>query len=487
MLLVVCCNIKKKKKKRRRASHLAQTKQRDRTGRGGKGKRRELKKSGMAPPAPAALLLPSNHSYRPLLPRPILHHATGFACASASPSPPPRLRLRLRHAAPLRAAALPAIAIAPGDHWGNWAFLLSAAAFGTWSEESTSWGAALSGSLVSIMAGLAATATGLVTAGAPAQDAVMDYLLPATVPLLLLGADLRRVVSTTGDLLKAFLIGSVATTIGTTIAFLLVPMKSLGQDSWKIAAALMGSYIGGAVNYVAISEALGVSPSVLAAGVAADNIISALYFMTLFSLAAKIPAEPKTAQEGSNGGESEGGRRMSVLHGGAAVALSFVICKAGSAISSQLGIQGGTLPCVTALVVALATAFPRLLGKLAPSGETIALILMQVFFTVVGANGNLVDAVTKAPSVFAFALVQVTIHLGIVLAAGKLMGFERKPLLIASNANVGGPTTAAAMATAKGWSSLIVPGILVGMFGISIATFVGIGFGMFVLRRICGA
>ena len=50
-----------------------------------------------------------------------------------------------------------------------------------------------------------------------------------------------------------------------------------------------------AVNYVAISEALGVSPSVLAAGVAADNIISALYFMTLFSLAAKIQAEPKTA------------------------------------------------------------------------------------------------------------------------------------------------------------------------------------------------
>jgi uncharacterized membrane protein len=36
----------------------------------------------------------------------------------------------------------------------------------------------------------------------------MEYLLPAAVPLLLLGADLRRVVRTTGDLLKAFLIGS---------------------------------------------------------------------------------------------------------------------------------------------------------------------------------------------------------------------------------------------------------------------------------------
>uniref|UniRef100_A0A0A8Y721 DUF819 domain-containing protein n=1 Tax=Arundo donax TaxID=35708 RepID=A0A0A8Y721_ARUDO len=440
----------------------------------------------MAPPA--ALLL-SNHSspspryrllrrppkLRPavLLPAPIhpLHRLCHYSNRSSSS--------RLGHVQPLAAAAT--VAIAPGDHWGNWAFLLSAAAFGTWSEERTSWGAALSGALVSIMAGLAATAAGLVTPGAPAHDAVMEYLLPAAVPLLLLGADLRRVVRTTGDLLKAFLIGSVATIIGTTVAYLLVPMRSLGQDSWKIAAALMGSYIGGAVNYVAISEALGVSPSVLAAGVAADNLISALYFMTLFSLASKIPAEPKTSEDGNK--DSDGGSRLSVLNGGMAVALSFVICKAGSVIADRLGFQGGTLPCVTALVVFLATAFPGQLGKLAPAGETMALILMQVFFTVVGANGNVVDAVTKAPSVFAFALVQVTVHLAVVLSVGKLMGLERKPLLIASNANVGGPTTAAAMATAKGWSSLIVPGILVGIFGISIATFLGIGFGMFVLRR----
>ena len=37
----------------------------------------------------------------------------------------------------------------------------------------------------------------------------------------------------------------VATVVGTFVAFLLVPMRSLGADNWKIAAALMGSYIGG--------------------------------------------------------------------------------------------------------------------------------------------------------------------------------------------------------------------------------------------------
>ncbi|CAN6166265.1 unnamed protein product [Urochloa humidicola] len=443
---------------------------------------------------PAALLL-SNHTSpspphrRPpvlLLPPPrrhtciTRHHDT---CSLSSSSSPRRLRHHVLLQPP-GAVATPVIAT--GDHWGNWAFLLSAAAFGTWSEEKTPWGAALSGALVSILAGLAATAAGIVSPGAPAHAAVMEYLLPAAVPLLLLGADLRRVVRTTGDLLKAFLIGSAATVIGTTVAYLLVPMRSLGQDSWKIAAALMGSYIGGAVNFVAISEALGVTPSVLAAGVAADNIVSALYFMTLFTLASKIPPEPKTDQDSrTDGGESERGGRLSVLNGGMAIALSFVICKAGSAMADRLGFQGGTLPCVTALVVFLATAFPGQLGKLAPAGETMALILMQLFFTVVGANGNVVDAVTKAPSVFAFALVQVSVHLAVLLGVGKIMGLDRKPLLIASNANIGGPTTAAAMATAKGWSSLIVPGILVGIFGISIATFLGIGFGMFVLRRMC--
>lgn len=38
---------------------------------------------------------------------------------------------------------------------------------------------------------------------------------------------------------------AVATVVGTVVGFLVVPMRSLGQDNWKIAAALMGSYIGG--------------------------------------------------------------------------------------------------------------------------------------------------------------------------------------------------------------------------------------------------
>lgn len=336
---------------------------------------------------------------------------------------------------------------------------------------------------MSTLIGLAASNLGIISSNAPAFSIVLEFLLPLAVPLLLYRADLRRVIKSTGALLLAFLLGSVATTVGTVVAYLLVPMQSLGQDSWKIAAALMGRHIGGAVNYVAIADALGVSPSILAAGLAADNVICAVYFSTLFALASKVPPEPSTSDDGiGKDASSEPGNKLPLIQTATALSVSLAICKSGHYLTKYFGIQGGILPAVTAIVVTLATVFPKQFAYLAPTGEAMAVILMQVFFAVVGASGNIWNVINTAPSIFFFALIQIAVHLAVILGLGKLLGFDLKLLLIASNANVGGPTTACGMATAKEWNSMIVPGILAGIFGIAIATFIGIAFGLAVLK-----
>jgi hypothetical protein len=76
--------------------------------------------------------------------------------------------------------------------------------------------------------------------------------------------------------------------------------------------------------------------------------------------------------------ESEPGNKLPVLQMATALAVSFAICKAGTFLTKFYGIPGGSLPAITAIVVILATAFPKQFGYLAPSGEAMALILMQV-------------------------------------------------------------------------------------------------------------
>ena len=62
----------------------------------------------------------------------------------------------------------------------------------------------------------------------------------------------RRVLSETGRLLGAFAWGALGTVLGSLLTFWLMPLRTLGADGWKVAAALTARHIGGSVNYVAV-------------------------------------------------------------------------------------------------------------------------------------------------------------------------------------------------------------------------------------------
>ena len=49
----------------------------------------------------------------------------------------------------------------------------------------------------------------------------------------------RRVFRDTGRLLVAFLLGSVATVIGTLVAFKALPLTDMGADGWKVTIACL--------------------------------------------------------------------------------------------------------------------------------------------------------------------------------------------------------------------------------------------------------
>ena len=89
----------------------------------------------------------------------------------------------------------------------------------------------------------------------------------------------------------------------------------------------------------------------------------------------------------------------------------------------------------------------------------------------------------QAPSLFAFSALQIGIHFTTLMAIGRgIFRLPNRELYLASNANVGGPTTAAAMAQAKGWKRLVLPALLIGILGYATATALALSLGPILIR-----
>jgi uncharacterized membrane protein len=357
--------------------------------------------------------------------------------------------------------------VKPDEFWGVWTLLIGSATAGVWFER-TRIGAALSAPLLSSIIGLLLVNFGILPASAPAYQTVSKVIVPLAIPLLLFNADMRRVFRETGRLLNAFWVGAFATLLGTFVACALVPAGALGTENfYRAAVALNARHIGGSVNLVAVAEATQLAPAIVAALLAADNIVLAIYFPVIFALS-KAKAETLAGSA-----SSPHARKREADLGALSLALSvsFGLCFLSYGIARWLHLESFVLPLLTLLIVALATLFPRQFQPLQTPGTILGMFMMQVFFAVTGALGSFAAVIRTAPLLLLFSAVQVSVHLLVVMGLGGWFGMARNDLMLASNANIGGPSTAAGMAVSKRWEELIVPAILIGVCGYAIATF----------------
>jgi uncharacterized membrane protein len=374
--------------------------------------------------------------------------------------------------------------IAATDTWSLLAILVGIGALGLMAEQSRI-GKRVSAVVATMGGAFLLSNLSIIPADAPIYGVVWSYLVPLAIPLLLFRADLRRILREAGPTLIAFVIGGIGTVLGTVLAFYLVP---LGDEGWKLAGIFAATYIGGSINYAGAADALGLhSGDLLTAGVAADNLVMALYFVLLFALpgvtwlAARFGTkrQDEAADFAASPDSSDAALETPPLELGTlarALAVATLVCAIGFGVSRALGLGAAGILIVTALVVVLATVFPAWANELAPA-DRVGVFLMQIFFATIGASANLAIVIRVGPWLLAFAAVILAVHLLFLLVAGRLLGLELPELVIASNANMGGPTTAAAMAVARKWQHLVIPAILCGTLGYATATFIGMALG----------
>lgn len=369
--------------------------------------------------------------------------------------------------------------IRPDQTWALWAVLLVVAALGLWGER-TRLGGRLSAMVLALLGTFALANLGVIPPDAPVYDAVWTYVVPIAVPLLLFRADLRRILREAGPTLLAFAAGAVGTVAGTFIAAHLVNM---GPATWQLAAVFCATYIGGSMNFVAVAQAVDLrSSDLLAAGVAADNLVMAAYFLVLFSLPSVGWLRRLFTRRHESTPEPAPGEVVTQRPGpgllalATALAVSASLCAVGYALESVVGVKGTAILIITLLVVAAATLMPRRM-QLLEGADLVGTYLMHIFFAAIGASAHIGTVLRVGPKLFLFTTVILAVHLAIILVAGRLLKLDLAEVVIASNANVGGPTTAAAMATARRWDQLVIPAILCGTLGYAIANFIGIAVG----------
>jgi uncharacterized membrane protein len=128
---------------------------------------------------------------------------------------------------------------------------------------------------------------------------------------------------------------------------------------------------------------------------------------------------------------------------------------------------------LTAVTLTLATAFARPLAKV-NGPEEFGAYLLAVFLFSLGLPADLITVVTQAPLFFVFCGIIAVVNLAFTLLAGKLLRLNLEEVLLVVNANLGGAPSAAAMAIGAGWPRLVLPGLLVGIWGYVIGTPIGV-------------
>lgn len=324
--------------------------------------------------------------------------------------------------------------------------------------------------------------------GSALYNGIFSYVAPICIFFLLLGVNLGQLRTVGLPMLMMFVVGSVATAIGALVAVQVIGGASmLGADYRALAGMMTGTYTGGSINFNAIALHYNMveKGNLYAGTVAVDNILTAIWMIATLLLPKLlqnwIPLKRELASsvmtnEEIAAIESEE-ESIDPMQLGLLLALGagtlWVSDIMANWMSAQFSINIPSILILTtiALVLAQLPAVQKIQGA-----KLLGLFCVYLFLAVIGAFCELAalgQIGALAGVILLFTTTIVLVHGVIIFAVGGWLKQDWALTSIASQANIGGPSSAMALAKSLGRSDLILPSILVGTLGSGLGTYLG--------------
>jgi uncharacterized membrane protein len=252
-----------------------------------------------------------------------------------------------------------------------------------------------------------------------------------------------------------------------------------------VAGTLAGSYIGGSLNFVATAQAVQLDdPNHYVAALTADTIGAVLFLILLMVMPAlafvrRLMPSRYYSEAGANLGaeaghqETTAAKPFDIAGLAAAMATSFIICALADLISAKLGQESYSILIITILALLVAN-FMKPLVKRFNSEFEVGTFFMYMFFVTIGAGADIATIAGVALPYVVLICLAVAMFFVLILVVGRVLRLDLAELMVAANACILGPATAAALAAGQGWKDLVTPGMLTGILGYSVGTFIGV-------------
>ncbi len=321
----------------------------------------------------------------------------------------------------------------------------------------------------------------------PLYDVIFGQVAPISIFYLLLAVNLRNILAAGLPMLMVFLLGSVGTVLGVLTGMWVIGGAEVFGDSFApLAGMFTGTYTGGSINFNAVALEYGVvkDGTLYAGSVAVDNIITTIWMLATIALPrilhrffGSTTIEQSTAGDLTETDNSAIDREtvdprdlgLMIALGAGALWISNILT--GWFASAGINVPSILIITTIALILAQIPAVSRLSGA-----KVLGMYSVYLFLAVIGAYcevAALGEIGKIGTALLGFALILVIVHALVTYGIGGLFFRDWEMISIASQANIGGSTTALALAKSLERNEMLLPAILVGSLGNGIGTYLG--------------